>query len=301
MNGTELKFRAHSVNALMAGQRGLTKNQAERLEYLESREGWFERGEDDPTTEKKARKLTPKMYEEIEELKAKRDAPFELTKGAKSYVEKMWRRINYGYKEPVVTDILLKGQLCEEDTIEIVEGIYKLDEFRMKNEENFEDEFFTGTPDLVFDNVDLVEDVKAPWSLKTFIEKEELEPVYYCQVQVYMHLTGKKNAAVHYCLVDTPEELVGREKQRFFWKFGGDEDNAEFVEICDQIDRNHIVSSIPAKDRIKTFCVEYDPKFMEELISRVKLAREYYKTIKLVPEENAIAADNFYSKFVKPF
>lgn len=122
MNGTELKFRAHSVNALMAGQRGLTKNQAERLEYLESREGWFERGEDDPTTEKKARKLTPKMYEEIEELKAKRDAPFELTKGAKSYVEKMWRRINYGYKEPVVTDILLKGQLCEEDTIEIVEG-----------------------------------------------------------------------------------------------------------------------------------------------------------------------------------
>src|SRR5699024_9319440 len=95
--------------------------------------------------------------------------------------------------------------------------------FVMKNEKQFEDEFFTGTPDIILPNE--IIDIKNSETHKTLplfvksIMKTDTEPYakyrnYYCQLQVYMHLTGIRKARLLYTLMNTPTELL---------KYGEDE------------------------------------------------------------------------------
>lgn len=251
----------------MGGGTCITDKQLERLNELQTRKD----GNGKP--------LTDNMKAELADLITKRDAPPELSQGAKSYIEELWLQTKYGYKEPVVTEVLLKGNMCEQDAIQLVSDVLPVDEFRVKNKKHFEDEFFIGTPDIILTRI--VEDIKNAWTLKTFFNVQSLDPIYYAQGQVYMHLTKRGKFKVHYCLVNTPLELVENEQKRFFWKYGGDEDNKHYRQAARQIEMNHCFDQIPKCERIKTFEFDYDPAFIADLQSKVILAREYYNTLKL--------------------
>lgn len=247
--------------------------------------------------------LTPNMEEALRELNEKIDAPFEFGKTTIKYIRATRRRNEYGFDEPVASKEMIKGNLCEQDAIDLVSKVIPEPVFRKKNPHNFRDldGYFTGTPDVIlwprpgvdpkdpneqpipaFDGV--VEDVKTSWNLRTFDEVETPPEFYVCQAQIYMYLTGIRYYRLVYCLVDTPWELIEEEKKKFFFKFGGDE-SPEYIEAARKLELVHRVSpKIPLEDRVKVFEFEYDPEYIERLKNRVDLARDLYGKLKLVPD-----------------
>jgi polyhydroxyalkanoate synthesis regulator phasin len=171
----------------------LTENQEKRYQELLKRKN----GEGKP--------LTDKMENELKEIKIKRDAPLTLPDTCTSYLKEWYASTEYGDKRELHNKYVTKGNLMEDIAIELVEEM--TGEFMIaKNEESFENEYSTGTPDIITE--DLIRDTKCSWNSKTFLESV-LAPLcdnYAWQMRGYMMLTGIGEARVCYCLVDTPED-----------------------------------------------------------------------------------------------
>jgi len=201
-----------------------------------------------------------------------------LSQGAKTLVEDLWLKNNYGYDEDVVTDQIMKGILCEQDSIALAQEVLG-GEFRLTYKKLISNDYLKGTPDIVLS--DCVEDIKTSFDIRTFF-RAELTDDYYLQLQGYMALTGKKKARLIYCLVDTPDDIIIEQQKRVWFKFAGREDNPDYQRISEQIAFNHKVSDrIPAKDRIKVFEFSYDAELIEKLYRQIEKARIYYDTLKL--------------------
>ena len=177
-----------------------------------------------------------------------RDKKELLSETTKSYVQEWLKESIYGVRKDIKNKYLSKGLKLEDEAID--KAIEWLDlPFTLKNEAFFEDDFFTGTPDLIVNET--VYDIKCSWDCFTFplFDKEIPTKDYYYQLQVYMHLTGCKKAVLTYVLLNTPEELTYEEK--------------------------HNYDSLEKKYRIKTFEIEYSSEVIAELIKRVINVREY--------------------------
>lgn len=265
-----VKFRASSVGQLMVGGNAITEKQLARLKELEARKN-----------DTNAKPLTATMQAELDDLIEKRDGEFKFGSTAKNYIRDCWLRNTYGYDEPVVTNEILKGLLCEEAAIDVLSR-QVVGNFRVKNEDIFEDDHFTGTPDIILDD-EWVEDIKCSWSLRTFFETEKPDPLYYAQGQVYMALTGRSMFRVAHILVDTPHEIVEEEKKRFYFRFNCDEENPHYKKAIAQVERMHTASTlVPECLRIKCFTFPRNDGFIDTLRSRVEIARKIYATLTLI-------------------
>jgi hypothetical protein len=192
----------------------------------------------------------------------------------------MWLEREYGYREDFMTDELLKGMICEDDSLGLVQKVVG-GEFRMKNSEFFKNDFVCGTPDVILKHEDYVEDVKTSFNLRTFTESD-LARNYWWQGQGYMWLTGKKNYRLVYCLVKTPDHILDGEKRRWFYKFGGDESNKHYIKACEQIDRNNdLIEELPTGSRIKVFEFQFEPEKIEALKVRIEACRKFYDSLAL--------------------
>lgn len=265
-----IKFRASSVGNLLVGGNAITDKQKQRLQELLDRQN-------DPD----AKPLTAKMQAERDELIVKRDAGFQFGATALSYIRECWLRREYGFDEPVVTNELLKGILCEDEAIGVLTRQVP-GPFRVKNEERWENDWFTGTPDVVLD--DAIEDVKCSWTLKTFMNTLHPDALYYAQGQVYMDLTGRDTFRLCHVLLDTPQEIVLEEQKRFYFKFNCDEENPHYIACYNKLAAMHDVSLIPEDQRIKVFEFKREDMYLEKLRKRVELARKVYDTLTLKGE-----------------
>jgi len=200
-----------------------------------------------------------------------------LAQTTQTYLKELWLENTFGYKEPVVSDEIMKGWLCEQDSMTLTQDILG-GELRLKNTKLFKNDFIKGTPDVILK--DVVEDVKSSWSIKTFFNSE-LESNYWWQGQCYMELTGIHKYRLIYCLNDTPEHLVTNERQRYYYKFQCDEDNPMLKLIYSQIEHNHSYSKIPKEKRIKIFNFDYDPEAIKKLYSQIEKARNFYNSLEL--------------------
>lgn len=266
-------FRASSVGNLMAGTIGLTEKQTAYLAELQERDQLSAVGQ--------AKPLTEKMKATVAELIEKRDAPAELGETAKSLVRKMWLQEEYDFREVMYSKETMKGHLCEQDSLALISEIWPEDEFRIKNTRRLEGLNLAGTPDVLLKTVETVEDAKTPWSIRTYFDVKEPPELYYAQGQVYMYLSEFTKFRLHYCLVNTPVELVAAEEARLFHKFGRSDDSDSYQEAIEQIRINHEYDHIPAELRIKTFEFDYDSAYMDELQGRIELAYKYYDTLTL--------------------
>jgi hypothetical protein len=175
-----------------------------------------------------------------------------ISETTKSYVKEYLISEIYGIKKQINNKYLSKGIWLEDEAID--KAIEWLDiPFALKNEKYFEDDFFCGTPDLILENEVL--DIKCSWDAFTFplFENEIPTKDYYYQLQVYMHLTGKRKARLVYVLLNTPEELLYEEK--------------------------HSYDNMDKKYRIKTYEIEYSEDVIADLKERVTNIRNYIKTI----------------------
>jgi hypothetical protein len=196
----------------------------------------------------------------------------EISKGALSRVQEAVIHDQFGIKKVFWSKAMDKGNECEDDSIELFGRVYGLFNLK-KNEESFENDHFTGTPDLLYD--DLVIDVKSSWDGNTFPWFEESIPNkdYYYQLQAYMDLAGKDRAILAYCLVNSQEDMIQDEIRRQAWQHKMIESSNEFDDaVRSQMEFDHI----PEVLRIKAFEFEKDQEVIDQMKDRVELCRKYY-------------------------
>lgn len=214
-------------------------------------------------------------------LKADKEAGL-LSETTKTYIREIWLKNEYGYDEVVITDAMLKGLLCEQDAMQLVQDVANDGIFREKFKDFLKNDYIMGTPDIVIseNGERIVEDTKCNFTIKNFMDSD-MSKIYEWQLRGYMWLTGATKARLRYALVDTPLEIIQEEQKRAFFRFGCDENNKQYQRICAQIERNHTFSHIPAEKRLKTFEIKHDDYKISCLISQIEKCRKYYSTIEL--------------------
>lgn len=193
---------------------------------------------------------TKKLIAELEVVKN----DVKISQTAITYIQEWLKERIYGVKKEISSKYLNKGLKLEDKAID--KAIEWLDiPFAIKNELFYENDFFTGTPDLIVN--DTVYDIKCSWDCFTFplFDAEIPNSDYFYQLQVYMELTGCKKAVLTYVLLNTPDELTYEEK--------------------------HDYDNVDVKYRIKTYEINYEPSVIEELKKRVENARNYINTLKI--------------------
>lgn len=173
-----------------------------------------------------------------------------ISVGGKTYLKEWVISQLYGVEKQIKSKYLDKGIMMEDQAIDFAVKMLNID-FALKNEQRFEDDYFTGEPDMILD--DRIIDIKNSYDCFSFpiFETEIPTSDYYYQLMVYMHLTGKRKATLCYVLLDTPATN---------WDAG-------------------IIYEVDDKLRIKTFEVEYDPAVIESLQAKVIEARNYINTL----------------------
>jgi hypothetical protein len=171
-----------------------------------------------------------------------------LSETTKTYLKEWATEQVFGVRKNISSKAIEKGIVLEDEAIDLTVQVLDIP-FILKNEATFEDDYFTGTPDIILDNE--IIDIKVSWDAFTFpyFENEVPTKDYFYQLQVYMHLTGKRSARLVYVLLNTPENLM--------------------YEIADDY------SNIDPKLRVKTFTIEYDETVIEMLKERVIESRNF--------------------------
>lgn len=222
----DFKIRCSSIHRIMAGRVGLTDRQAEQLAELQAKA-----------------KRTDKQHATMLELQAKAAAK-ELPQSAKTYVEEWFVQSRYGIKFEFESKYTRKGNEMEATALQRYAG-----EFADRNDEYFEDDHLTGTPDFIIPDT-LVADIKCPYGPQSFPFFEPEPPAeYWAQLQGYMALTGLKRAELVFCLEDTPPRGDWEDWTRY--------------------------DMIPDTERIRVYHFDYDPTFIASVRERVGLCRDY--------------------------
>ena len=199
----------------------------------------------------------------------------QLSKTCQGYLEDYAIENMYGYSKDIWSKAIDKGIAVEDASIELAEEVLKMGAMS-KNEEFYENEYLTGTPDVL--NEDFVLDVKSSYDATTFpwFKKDVPNKDYYYQLQGYMELTGRRNSYLVYCLVDTPSDIVEDEVRRVHYKLKEIEDNPI---VRNAVEMQHNFERVPKEQRIKCYEIAYDPEAIEKIYNRVKECREYYETL----------------------
>ena len=198
-----------------------------------------------------------------------------LSKTCKSYLQELAIEEMYGIKKEFSSRYTDKGIEVERESIDLVQDNCGFG-FMYKNEEHFENDYLTGTPDVNTDNILL--DVKSSYDATTFpwFEEEIPNKDYYYQLQGYMALCNKRKSVLAYCLVNTPFQIVEDEVRRAHWQ---EHLIDESEELRADVEARHNFDHIPPEKRIKTFEVRYDKDVVKAIYERIKECRKYYETL----------------------
>jgi hypothetical protein len=177
-----------------------------------------------------------------------------LSKTCKTYVHDWLKEQIYGVQKVTSSKYTEKGLEVEDESISFF-STFGGHGYLTKNEKSYENEFLTGTPDIVVE--DTVVDIKSSWDMWTFplFEDDVPNKDYYWQLQGYMALTGATKAKLVYVLVDTPMHLLNN------WT-----------------DVEYSYENVPYKYRMKEFEVERNDEDIDKIKVRVNEIREYIKT-----------------------
>lgn len=162
----------------------------------------------------------------------------------------------FGYKKDISNKYMDKGTQVECTSIDLLNDVLFTD--YKKHEGRVNTEGFTGECDILEN--DHVRDIKSSWSIDTFpffeedAEKAVKKSGYDWQVRVYMMLYGVDVAYVDYCLVSTPDELIGWEDKE-----------------------KHVVDHIGITKRVTTVKIERDEKIEAQIIEKYQKCNELFE------------------------
>lgn len=188
------------------------------------------------------------------EPRSKAEGP--LSVGAKTYIRELAAQEILGVEFTVSSKEMEKGNLCEQDAIDLLNRVRGFD--LVKNTERRSNEWITGECDLFNPEAPRGHDLKCSWSAKTFpiTEADCEDKTYEYQARGYMALWDAPEWEINYCLLDTPEHLIGYEPMQM-----------------------HIVSHIPEHMRLTTWTIKRDAEKEALMWEKVRAARDYYAEV----------------------
>lgn len=249
----EFKCRCSGIGQIMTGTIGLTIIQQKKLTELSCK-----------------CTLTDNQREMLYELKFKNENK-ELPQTAKTYVETWIKEQLYNSKKEFSTKHTQKGNECEDGSIDFISDYFAMG-MLLKNDEHFENEYVTGTPDVILP--EHIFDVKNSWDCFSFpmFATEIPTKDYEWQLQGYMWLTGRMNAKLIYVLSDTPAHLIEREAYYWCKANGYDElDMDVFHKFAERMTYKNVDNSL----KIKVFAITRDDAKIDEIKQRVEMCRDY--------------------------
>jgi hypothetical protein len=177
-----------------------------------------------------------------------------LSVGAKTYVECLAKQFVYGYDEIITSKYMEKGISVEDDSIALYNEVFFTN--YVKNTERKTNEWLTGEADIV--TPEKIIDVKSSWSLSTFpvLAEQGQDKGYEWQLRAYMMLWDVDAAELAYCLVDTPDDLIGYEDASL-----------------------HSVGNINQELRVTTLSFKRDKELEEKIKTRVTNANLYFDQV----------------------
>lgn len=185
------------------------------------------------------------------EPRTKSEGP--LSVGAKTYIRELVAQEVYGVEFEVSSKAIEKGLLMESDAIDMLNRNRGLS--LQKNSTRLTRDGLTGECDLFDAERKRGHDLKCSWSLQTFpilpIDCEDR--LYEWQMRGYMALWDADEWEVNYCLLDTPDHLIGYEAMQL-----------------------HVVSHIPERMRITTWAIQRDAAKEAAIFEKLKHAAAYY-------------------------
>lgn len=188
------------------------------------------------------------------EPKTKSEGP--LSVGAKTYIRQLAAQEIFGIDFEISSKYLEKGNLVEPESIGLINRVRGLS--LAKNIERKTKGFLTGEADL-FDEVRRRgHDAKSSWSAATFpilpIDCED--KLYEWQCRGYMALWDADEWEVNFCLINTPEHLIGFEPVSM-----------------------HFFDHIPEHQRLTTWTIKRDMEKEAAIFERIGQAREYFSQV----------------------
>ncbi len=179
-----------------------------------------------------------------------------LSVGAKTYIRELAAQEIFGVDFVVSSKAMEKGVEAEGDSIDLLNSVRGLS--LVKNTERRSNEFITGECDLFDASAKRGHDIKTSWSIATFpITVADCEDkLYEWQMRGYMALWDADEWEVNYCLVDTPDRLIGFEPMPL-----------------------HVVSHLPEWMRVTTWTVKRDLEKEAAIYEKVKAANEYLNLV----------------------
>lgn len=203
-----------------------------------------------------------------------------ISETTKTHLIDVFIQNTYNRRSDIRNRYTIKGTLVEEDSMTLFSRVTK--RYYVKNEESMANDYIKGTPDIItsLDVKDMeIIDIKSSWDIFTFMRakyKNELNKMYYWQLQGYMFLTGAKKARLAYCLVNTPDQLIEDEKRFLWYKMGQpDKESPVWSDACLEIDRNCIYDDIPMQERLHQISFERNDADIEKLYTKVLACRKW--------------------------
>lgn len=183
-----------------------------------------------------------------------------LSVGAKTYLRQEVRRMFYGYRETFSSKPTEKGLRCEDESIQLFNDVFLTD--HVKNTERKSDGLFSGECDIPGI------DIKTSWSLATFpaFVQDAHNSDYEWQARGYMRLWDMPHWDIAYCMVDTPDDLIGFEPREI-----------------------HKVSHIDDHKRITVVRYMRDAEKEARMVEKAKAAQQYVaEMLQLLQTEKGI-------------
>jgi len=181
-----------------------------------------------------------------------------LSVGAKTCVEQLAKQLVYGYEEQMSSKYTEKGLLVEDQSIQLYNEVFFTN--YTKNTERRTNDWITGECDIC--SPGRIIDIKSPWSLQTFPATIAAGRAkgYEWQGRAYMMLWDVDEFEIAYCMVSTPDDLVGYEN--------------EAIHYVDHINPELRVTRVPytrdktLEDKIKQRCEEAN-RYLDLLVKQI--------------------------------
>lgn len=262
------KFRASQIGKIMSGtgSQGLTEKQQQTLDELLQKE-----------------KRTQKQEEYMQELIAKKNAPPEFSKTLISYLKELAIEIETGRVKEIETDPIKKGIELENESIELVNKIYK--KSYVKNGKKYENEYVVGTPDIIEVTKEkrfVIRDIKTVKDIFThpYYDTEIPNTDYFYQLQSYMWLTNAEIAYLDYVLLDAPEWYIQKVlKYKYFEQIDKGMEGEELENFLHEeeikLRFNLTYFDLPDERKIKTFKIERNDFVIEKIKNQIELIRQF--------------------------
>jgi hypothetical protein len=205
----------------------------------------------------------------------------ELSKTCQTELIKIYNWVKYGRKKQVVIRQMIKGIICEPESITLYSRVEK--KLFLKNNIQLENEWATGHPDI-FDGETIhtateIDDIKTSWEMDTFTPKaiEDTDAGYDYQLNCYFDLVPTaKSGNIVYCLVDAPPELIQDELKRlqFDMNIIWDED-PKYLEAAAEIIKNMTFGDIDMEERVIKIPVARDEVKINQMKAKVPALRDW--------------------------